>query len=191
MKKLLQNRFIARLVMLAVILLIGGIAYLFSARSGADSAYKDFREGFENSAQVHTIESGDSGFETYYVTKDNKRAYEYNYTTYSAKLNCSDDKFYIEDGQDMTDDVVDIDAYCSDEETSSNEKYNSTFKEFFSGEYKAEYTEEDDYYVVNGTYEQGGDYSIQLYKSGKKVVWKDSNKTYTIELKDDIELPKK
>ncbi len=181
------GRFGFRLIGAIVVLAIGGGIYLFSSEAGAEKAYDSFKEEYDNSGQEHIIEWADGRGETFYVTSDKEYGYVADYTDLTAVLNCSEgNELYIFNGNNITSEMGTI---CDDAVAALDETYSYSFKDFFSTSYEANYEEKDDYFEVTGSYEQGGSYTIKLYKSADKVVWEDSDYTYTINLTDNIVLP--
>ncbi len=186
----LGARAIRTVIGLVVLVVAGGIFYLFSAQGGADGVYEDLKVNVETSAQIHTIAWTDGDTETYYINEDNDRGYVYDYASLQAVLNCTEGAMtYVESGIDYSDEVEVVEAACAETNVNSQANYDGTFKLFFSGSYDADYAKHDDYYEVTGEYDTGGSYSIKLYKDAKLATWSDADKVYTIEIKDSIELP--
>ncbi|MFV0424980.1 MAG: hypothetical protein ACK5K7_05435 [Bacilli bacterium] len=180
---------LGRLIMIAVGFLMFVGIYFFSAGGKAESLYEDFKSNMESSGQIHTIEASDGSKLVAYITEDDQYGYVMEYGEESLVLNCDEDnQVYKYLGEDYSD-QINFDDECSAMKSELDTSYNETLKQFFNGDYEADYEKKDDYYFVKGMYTDGGIYTISLYKDGNKVIWEDSEINYTVEIKDDVIIP--
>lgn len=153
------------------------------------STFEKFDSNLKESGYVYQVAPTPDYKEKYYVTKEGEYGFEAIYDDEVVdKLNCSENGFYIIDGEDHT---SELETTCSEVMEDIEKDYKDVFTKFFEDEFEAEYKEEDDFYIITGTDIFNTSYKYEIHTSGKQVIYRGSSAIYSFTILDDVELPTK
>lgn len=169
------------LVILSSLLIFAGCAGSFE---DMETTFTEFFDSVEESGYVYTFDDNTNNMILDFESKEEHTVKLENGGVETSYV-CSAKKGNTITSEGETYEMPDT-SLCEDQDTLTTASYTKDLMYqvgFFDSGYDIDYEEEDGYYVAHGVNDEGVDFSLKVFKDGKKIEYKEGEGSLTIEAK--------